>query len=80
MIEFARLIDLPACFLARESNTRISMFSMSDALIDGLLLAGTIGFDTTTSWLQLAGWLTYIGLTLKFYLAPSKKVNTPANA
>jgi high-affinity iron transporter len=43
-------------------------------------LAGTIGFDTTTSWLQLAGWLTYIGLTLRFYLVPAKKVKTPVNA
>jgi len=43
-------------------------------------LGGMIGFDTTTSWLQLAGWLIYIGLTLRFYLAPSKAVKTPVRS
>ena len=57
----------------------VTSWMPKESLVAGLL-AGTIGFDTTTSWLQLAGWLTYIGLTLRFYLAPAKKVNTPANA
>jgi len=43
-------------------------------------LGGTVGFDTTTSWLQLFGWLTYIGFTLSTYLAPAKSVKTPASA
>jgi high-affinity iron transporter len=44
------------------------------------LLAGTIGFDTTTSWMQLAGWLAYLGLTLSAYLMPAKQAKTPAHA
>jgi high-affinity iron transporter len=44
------------------------------------VLAGTIGFDTTTSWLQLIGWLSFLGLTISAYLAPAKKAKTPANA
>ena len=43
-------------------------------------LGGTIGFDTTTSWLQLFGWLSFLGFTLSVYLAPAKSVKTPANA
>jgi high-affinity iron transporter len=36
------------------------------------LLGGTIGFDTTTSWLQLFIWAGYLGLTISAYLAPAK--------
>jgi high-affinity iron transporter len=43
------------------------------------LLAGTIGFDTTTSWLQLIVWVAYLALTIATYLAPAK-VKTPQNA
>ncbi len=43
------------------------------------LLGGTIGFDTTTSWLQLAVWVAYLGLTISAYLSPAK-VKTPFNA
>jgi high-affinity iron transporter len=43
------------------------------------LLGGTIGFDTTTSWLQLAVWVAYLGLTISAYLSPAK-VKTPLNA
>jgi len=40
----------------------------------GAALAGTIGFDTTTSWLQLAVWAAYIIAVLVPYLAkPSSK-------
>jgi high-affinity iron transporter len=48
------------------------------------LLGGTIGFDTTTSWLQLFIWVGYLGLTISAYLAPAKSKNaqakTPLNA
>jgi high-affinity iron transporter len=50
-----------------------------ESLVAGLL-AGTVGFDTTTSWLQLAGWLTYVGFTLSAYLSSPKKVKSPLNA
>ena len=43
------------------------------------ILGGTIGFDTTTSWLQLLVWATYLGLTIAAYLAPAK-AKTPQNA
>ena len=36
------------------------------------LLGGTIGFDTTTSWLQLLVWVAYLGLTISAYLSPAK--------
>ena len=36
------------------------------------LLGGTIGFDTTTSWLQLFVWVGYLGLTISAYLSPAK--------
>jgi high-affinity iron transporter len=36
------------------------------------ILAGTIGFDTTMSWLQLLVWSTYIAGTLALYLKPAK--------
>lgn len=43
------------------------------------ILGGTIGFDTTTSWLQLLVWAAYLGLTIAAYLAPAK-AKTPQNA
>jgi high-affinity iron transporter len=43
------------------------------------LLGGTIGFDTTTSWMQLFAWAAYLGLTIAAYLSPAK-VKTPLNA
>ena len=43
------------------------------------LLAGTIGFDTTTSWLQLIVWVAYLALTIATYLTPAK-VKTLQNA
>ena len=43
------------------------------------ILGGTIGFDTTTSWLQLLVWTAYLGLTITAYLAPAK-TKTPQNA
>ncbi|QLL23493.1 iron transporter [Actinobacteria bacterium IMCC25003] len=45
------------------------------------LLGGTIGFDTTTSWLQLIVWVGYLGLTISAYLSPAKaKAKTLLNA
>ena len=43
------------------------------------ILGGTIGFDTTTSWLQLLVWAASLGLTITAYLAPAK-AKTPQNA
>lgn len=40
--------------------------------IPGALLAGTIGFDTTTSWLQLFFWVGYLGLVIPLYVKPVK--------
>ena len=39
-------------------------------------LGGTIGFDTTTSWLQLLIWSSYLAATLIAYLTPAKKAKT----
>ena len=36
------------------------------------VLAGSIGFDTTTSWLQFLVAGTYIGLVLWLYLKPAR--------
>jgi high-affinity iron transporter len=44
------------------------------------LLGGTIGFDTTTSWLQLFAWAAYLGLTIAAYLSKPAKAKTPLNA
>lgn len=47
------------------------------------ILGGTIGFDTTTSWLQLFIWVGFLALVLFSYLAaPAKRsqVETPAHA
>ncbi len=42
-------------------------------------LGGTIGFDTTTSWLQLGVWAIYLVATLVPYLAkPRERQLTPA--
>jgi high-affinity iron transporter len=43
----------------------------SDSIL-ATLLAGTIGFDTTMSWLQLVVWGAYIGGTIWLYLKPAK--------
>ena len=57
----------------------ITSWMPKESFIAGLL-AGTIGFDTTTSWLQLAGWIAYLGLTLNAYLKPAKAAKTSVNA
>jgi high-affinity iron transporter len=38
------------------------------------VLAGTIGIGTTLTWLQLLVWASFLGLTLRAYLAPKKSV------
>lgn len=43
------------------------------------ILGGTVGFDTTTSWLQLIVWALYLVAVLLPYLAKTK-VKTPVNA
>jgi high-affinity iron transporter len=43
-------------------------------------LGGTMGFDTTTSWLQFILWISYLGLTLSAYLSAPKKAKSSLNA
>ncbi|MTA52722.1 MAG: hypothetical protein F2945_01190 [Actinobacteria bacterium] len=46
---------------------------MTKESIPGSILAGTIGFDTTTSWWQIGFWGLYLVVTLQAYLAPARK-------
>jgi high-affinity iron transporter len=46
---------------------------MTKESIPGSILAGTIGFDTTTSWWQFGFWSAYLLIVLKAYLAPARK-------
>jgi len=46
---------------------------MTKESIPGSILAGTIGFDTTTSWWQFGFWGLYLVVTLQAYLAPARK-------
>jgi high-affinity iron transporter len=48
-----------------------------DSLIGGIL-GGTIGFDTTTSWLQFLAWAAYLGTILGIYLKPTTAKSAPA--
>ena len=48
----------------------ISSWMAKDS-IAGTLLAGTIGFDVNTSWVQLAMYLTYLAVILRLYLKPA---------
>ncbi len=51
-----------------------------ESLLGGVL-AGTIGFDTTTSWLQFIVWAAYLGTILSLYLKPApSKPAVPAVA
>jgi high-affinity iron transporter len=52
----------------------ISSFMAKDS-IAGSLLAGTIGFDVNTSWVQLLLWGAYLGIVLRLYTKPAR-VNT----
>jgi high-affinity iron transporter len=44
---------------------------MAKDSIAGTLLAGTIGFDVNTSWVQLVMYAAYLGLILRLYLKPA---------
>jgi high-affinity iron transporter len=57
----------------------ITSWMAKDSFIASLL-SGTIGFDTTTSWLQLFIWVGYLGLTIATYLSAPAKIKTPQNA
>ena len=48
----------------------ISSWMAKDS-IAGTLLAGTIGFDVNTSWVQLAMYAAYLGVILRLYLKPA---------
>ena len=48
-----------------------------ESLLGGIL-AGTIGFDTTTSWLQFIVWAAYLGIVLSLYLKRSAPKPAPA--
>lgn len=50
----------------------ITSWMSADSVIASVL-AGSIGFDTTTSWLQLIIWGGYLALVLSAYLKPAKK-------
>jgi high-affinity iron transporter len=50
-----------------------------DSLVGGVL-GGTIGFDTTTSWLQFLIWAAYLGAILSLYLKPAIAKSMPAKA
>jgi high-affinity iron transporter len=50
-----------------------------ESLIGGVL-AGTIGFDTTTSLLQFVFWAGYLAMVLSFYLKPAVSKSAPAKA
>ena len=49
-----------------------------ESLLGGVL-AGTIGFDTTTSWLQLGIYITYLAAVLTPFLAKDR-AKKPVNA
>ena len=49
---------------------------MAKDSIAGTLLAGTVGFDVNTSWLQLVLWATYLGLVLRLYTRTVRPVQT----
>ena len=52
----------------------VTSWLASDSILASIL-AGTIGFDTTMSWLQLLVWGAFISITLALYLKPAKSVS-----
>ena len=50
----------------------ISSWMAKDS-IAGTLLAGTIGFDVNTSWVQLAMYVAYLGVMFRLYLKPASQ-------
>jgi len=49
----------------------ISSFMAKDSIV-GSVLAGTIGFDVNTSWIQLFVWAAYLSIVLRLYTKPAK--------
>ena len=49
----------------------VTSWMAKDSLL-ATILGGTIGFDTTTSWFQLAMWALYLAVTLWSYLRPRR--------
>jgi high-affinity iron transporter len=49
----------------------VTSFIAKDSIL-GASLSGTIGFDTTTSWLQLGAYVLYLGSVLVPYLSKSR--------
>jgi high-affinity iron transporter len=45
---------------------------MAKDSIAGTLLAGTIGFDVNTTWIQLFLYVAYLGLVLRLYTKPAR--------
>jgi high-affinity iron transporter len=45
---------------------------MAKDSIAGTLLAGTIGFDVNTTWVQLFLYVAYLGLVLRLYTKPAR--------
>ena len=73
--EFQELAWLPG---ADSFAWDISSLIPADS-IAGAVLGGSIGFDTSTSWLQLAIWAIYLVATLVPYLGKARaKAPTPA--
>jgi len=50
----------------------VTSFIAKDSIL-GASLSGTIGFDTTTSWLQLGIYIVYLSAVLSAYLSKSPK-------
>jgi high-affinity iron transporter len=50
-----------------------------ESLLGGVL-AGTIGFDTTTSLLQFVFWAAYLAIVLSLYLKPAASKPAPAKS
>ena len=50
----------------------LSAWLPKDSLLASIL-AGTIGFDVNTSWLQLVMWGSYLAIVLWLYLKPTEK-------
>lgn len=57
----------------------VTSFIAKDSIL-GASLSGTVGFDTTTSWLQLGVWVLYLGAVLTAYLAPARTKATDNSA
>ena len=49
----------------------VTSWMPKESLVAGVL-SGTVGFDTTTSWLQLAIWAIYLVAVLTPYLRPAR--------